>query len=449
MHEIQKEYEELEIVRKLQLLLTQLAIPPNDYILKEMDPAEEEEFKRLCKKIHALLWTLNKFEFDEKGERATLETIRKEFNKVEYLGNKIFSSAQQLSDEEVEDIIDQLNETTQHIVNDAEKFYMVARVELNRLRQGQRRTHIILNHLVISGLFFSIILIIGSLLFFRRTISEPLYKLREVALEVGKGNLDKKVDIKLRDEIGELGKAFNKMIDDLKETQAQLIQAEKMGALGQLAAGVAHEIKNPLAIIIQGIEFIRSSISSDKMLLDAVNRIKEATVRADKIVRDLLNFSKQTSVAFEEVDILNIINESISLIEYQLGPKNIKIIRDLPPSLPKIKGDITQLKQIFINIILNAVDAMPEGGTITIKAEEVEKEGNKYIRISVKDTGTGIPEEILQKVFDPFFTTKKKEKSAGLGLSVTKGLVEKHGGNIEIKSKVGEGTTVIIELPVA
>ena len=238
---------------------------------------------------------------------------------------------------------------------------------------------------------------------------------------------------------------------EVKELQEQVFQSEKMASIGILAAGVAHEIKNPLAIILQGSEFVNTSLSSqpeNKPLLEPVDRIIDAALRADKIVKDLLNFSRQTTITPEPVDVSPVIEETIMLVGHQLNLKKVKIIHNPPPDMPKIMADSNQLKQVFINIIVNAVEAMPQGGTITInQAIFGDLPSEKCLRIEFADTGGGIDEDKIQRIFDPFFGTKARTGGTGLGLSVTRGIIEKLNGSIEIKSEIGKGTKVIIRLP--
>ena len=238
---------------------------------------------------------------------------------------------------------------------------------------------------------------------------------------------------------------------EIKELHSELLQCDKLASLGTLAAGVAHEIKNPLAIIIQGLAFLKSSIpAGDAIAIDTVERIERASMRAANIVRDLLSFSRQSPPALEGQDIVSVIEETLPLVEHQIRLKNIKVIRHFSPDLPLVKVDSNQIKQAFINIILNAVDAMPQAGTITIETEKPKAQAaGNTVKIRLSDTGCGIPEENLQKVFDPFFSTKQKQGGTGLGLSVTKGIIEGHSGTVEIESRLGFGTTVIVGLPIA
>lgn len=263
----------------------------------------------------------------------------------------------------------------------------------------------------------------------------------------------KKLNAHLEIRIGERTKALeaaNKELKDayseLQQTHNALIQSEKMAAVGLMASGIAHEIKNPIAIIIQGSEYLKSHPSC-LSLAEEIEMIKKAALRADKIIKDLLDFSRQTPLTFEETDCASIIEESLSLVEHQMRLSNIKIIRRFALNLPKVKVDTNQMKQVFINILVNAVDAMPQGGEVTIASEKIEQSGKDYLQVTFTDTGCGIPEENLKKVFDPFFSTKKKSGSAGLGLAIIHRIIERHKGSIRVKSKVGVGTSMIINLP--
>lgn len=246
-----------------------------------------------------------------------------------------------------------------------------------------------------------------------------------------------------------IGIVFNiRDVREMKQMQKQLIQSAKMASLGTLAAGVAHEIKNPLAIILQGIEYLKCSLSSDASLLDVAERINRAVLRADRIVKGLLNFSRQTPFKFAETDIASVVEESISFVELQASRKNITLIRQFAPDLPKVMVDSDQMKQVFINIFNNACEAMSQGGTIAISLEQIRGGDSKnYLRIKFTDNGCGIPEKDLQDVFDPFFSTKQKDGNSGLGLSIIKGIVDGHLGTINIESAPGKGTSVIIKLP--
>jgi signal transduction histidine kinase len=233
----------------------------------------------------------------------------------------------------------------------------------------------------------------------------------------------------------------------LKQTQSQLIQQEKMASIGQFAAGIAHEIKNPLGIIVQCIYFLKDSLS-DGLLTDVSERAIKAALRADKIVKDLLSFARQSPPALQKMDIGSIIEETLRLVEYQLNLKNIRVIRRFEEGSLITLIDSNQMKQVFINLLINAADAMSQGGAIEIDAGmDVTPVGKPAVRISFSDNGCGIEPENLNKIFDPFFTTKRDSGGTGLGLSISLGIVEDHSGTITIESRVGEGTRVTVTLP--
>ncbi len=240
----------------------------------------------------------------------------------------------------------------------------------------------------------------------------------------------------------------NEALAEKDRTRQQLIQAEKLAALGAVAAGVAHEVKNPLAIIIQGIEYLKSSLGSDAGLLDASSRIEKSALRADNIVKGLLGYARQITLKPGEGDIVPVIEETLSYVENHLKGRQIRVEKHFAPDLPVVIMDSNQIKQVFTNLFMNAIEAMPEGGTLGIRTETADRpEGRRYLKIVVSDTGVGIPADKMRNVFDPFFTTKDDERNTGLGLSISKGIIDNHQGSIDIESAPGKGTHVMIELP--
>ena len=236
-------------------------------------------------------------------------------------------------------------------------------------------------------------------------------------------------------------------LEEKERTQKQLIQSEKLAALGIVAAGIAHEVKNPLAIIIQGVEYLRTSADSDVHIADILERIKKSAFRADSIIKGLLSFTRQMPIQTEQVEIPLVIEETLSFIDHQLKLKHIKLVKQFFPGLPKVKVDNNQIKQVFLNLLLNSIDAIEDGGTITISAEKVESApGESHLQITLADTGCGIPKDRIEKVFDPFYTTKDGSGNAGLGLSIAKGIIDKHHGTVRIESESEGGTRVIIAL---
>lgn len=250
--------------------------------------------------------------------------------------------------------------------------------------------------------------------------------------------------------MNELQKAYA----DLKRTQQDLIQSEKMAALGRFSSGVAHEIKNPLGIILGGSEFLEAKLAqADPKVKMALNKIKEATSRANSIVQNLLRFARPAEIKTEKLKIEDLIKEALSLLRYSILLNNIKIETQLAKEELFVEVDKNQIQQVFFNLISNASDAMPKGGKISIKTyktpEPILLGGNGTCAIEVTDTGEGISKESLQRLFEPFYTTKLGKKGTGLGLSMSKMIVNNHRGSLEIDSILGKGTTAKIVLPLA
>ncbi|MGD0077285.1 MAG: ATP-binding protein [Sedimentisphaerales bacterium] len=234
----------------------------------------------------------------------------------------------------------------------------------------------------------------------------------------------------------------------LKTTQAQLIQAEKMGIVGKLSSGVAHEVKNPLMIIIQGIEYLKEKIKTkdkDEDISMALKDIEEAVGRADNVVRGLLDFASVSKLVATPENINLILDKSLLLIKNLLDKNNIKITKNYEENIPYITIDKNKIQQVFLNIILNSVDAMPGGGDIMIRTYTDQRQDNeKWVTVQIEDTGTGIPEGAAEKIFEPFFTTKHSKGGHGLGLPMVKNIIEMHGGKISISNRTSVNGTVVI-----
>jgi two-component system NtrC family sensor kinase len=231
----------------------------------------------------------------------------------------------------------------------------------------------------------------------------------------------------------------------LEKTQVQLLQAEKMASLGKLAAGVAHQLNNPLGGISLFTKLILEEYELEDKIKDDLNRILKDTKRCSDTVKELLEFARQTSQFMKPCNINQAITRTLFLLENQALFQNIIIENNLNPDLPPAKADIQQLNHMFMNIILNAAQAMKGKGTLILKTSL--SPGKDHICIEIADTGPGIPEEIKSNIFEPFFTTKEEGKGTGLGLSIVYGIVENHLGNIQVTSEPDKGTKFIIELP--
>ncbi len=236
-------------------------------------------------------------------------------------------------------------------------------------------------------------------------------------------------------------------ITDRVELETQLTQAEKLSSIGLLAAGVAHEVNTPLAVISSYAQMLAKQVRGDERVGPLLDKITQQTFRASEIVNGLLNFSRTSGTAFTEIDVNTVIRDTLNLLEHQFKTSNVKLESALDPALPPILGNPGKLQQVFLNLFLNAKDAMAGGGTLRVATEV-----NGHVGVSVSDTGSGISPEHVKRIYDPFFTTKSapregQRRGTGLGLAVTYGIIQEHAGKIEVESQAGAGTTFYLEFP--
>ena len=234
-------------------------------------------------------------------------------------------------------------------------------------------------------------------------------------------------------------------ITDRDELERRLVQADKLSSIGLLAAGVAHEVNTPLAVISTYAQMLAKQISEDEQKSKLLDKIAKQTFRASEIVNSLLNFSRTSTTEFVELDLSKVIQETLNLLEHQLRKSAIEVNLNTESALPPVKGNSGKLQQVFLNLFLNARDAMESGGTLAIRVWSEDG----FARIDVADSGQGIQPENLARIYDPFFTTKAARKGTGLGLSVSYGIIREHGGTIEVESRWGAGSRFRVELPLA
>ena len=294
---------------------------------------------------------------------------------------------------------------------------------------------------------------------FLRVVNVPIKKLTETMKKAEEGDLNVRVNIKSRDEMGSLGENLNIMIEKLnvakeeaEQYHQELIQrAHRMASIGELASGIAHEIRNPLAGIQGAIQILAEEFPKGDPRKQVSDEIQKQIHRLERLVKDLLDFAKPVTRNYLLTDINELVDKVLSFFMIQRGKSvDFKIERNFIPSLPKAMIDPSSMEQAFLNIILNAQKAMPRGGTFTVSTLALPQRRDdgkevQEVQIVFEDTGIGIPEENLAKIFNPFFSTRSD--GTGLGLSITKNIVEQHGGKIDVKSQVNAGTKFIITLP--
>ncbi|BHH84828.1 cache domain-containing protein [Desulforhopalus sp. 52FAK] len=298
-----------------------------------------------------------------------------------------------------------------------------------------------------------IAIILGWL--FTGRIMQPVTHLIRASSEISDGNFSPDIGPISKDDIGRLQKKFLKMAGALKdkeqrhkdEHETRLLQSEKQASVGKLAAGVAHEINNPLTAVLTFTHLILRRDDLPAEVLKDLEIVKTQTERVRQIVKSLLDFSRQTVIKTEPTDIDRLIKDCVGLLKNQALIKDVNLSFERSKDLPSLILDRNQLQSAFINIIINGLDATPPGGHIVIKTMQADNEGESGVEIRISDTGTGISEENLDQLFDPFFTTKEVGKGTGLGLAVTAGIIERHGGTIKVWTQEGEGTTFTIWMP--
>src|SRR3989339_608972 len=317
--------------------------------------------------------------------------------------------------------------------------------------------------------------------FLTKYFVSPIRHMASITLDIAKGNLTRAVNIRSRDEIGQLSMNFNEMTralktsydekekimaqlrenvnnlsnankelvkinEQLNEAQERLVRSEKLAVVGKLASGVGHELRNPLGAIRNAVFIIKKKVPNNRALNDnqslneLITIIEKETERGIKVVNDLLGFSKTAKPTVSPSNIRSIIESSFSRLKIS---ENIKKVVQVEESMPLIPVDATQIEQVFTNLIQNACDAMSAGGQLTVQAQGE----NDFLAITFSDTGCGIPDSVKNKIFDPLFTTKPK--GMGLGLAISSNIIQRHEGSIDLKSKEGEGASFIVKLPIA
>jgi signal transduction histidine kinase len=331
---------------------------------------------------------------------------------------------------------------------------------------------------VTSRDLFSLIFSIGTVavilvgFFLSQSIARPILKLRTMTQSVAAGDLEHKIGLNRADEIGELADAFDLMTLRLRErtteaarlyaeaiqrnkelaeinaqlhsTQLQLMQSEKLAAIGQLAAGIVHDVKNPLTVIKGVAELMLSEDELTPEMDQEISLIRESALKANNIVSDLLKFARQSKPEMGEYDLRETVEAALRLSAYPVRKAHVQVINDLPAEPVMMVYDSQQIEQVLLNLITNAVQAMPNGGDLRINLSV----SDSVAAIAFQDTGIGIPEENLSRIFDPFFTTKPEGEGTGLGLSVSYGIITNHSGQIKVESVIGQGTTFTVLLPV-
>ncbi|MEW6443756.1 MAG: ATP-binding protein [bacterium] len=292
-------------------------------------------------------------------------------------------------------------------------------------------------------------LIIYTARFLARQMLGPLSRLLQATERIAQGDFTPIPPVRrFRDEFTNLAIALNHMMEELDRRHDILVRSHKLRAVGTLTAGIAHELNNPINNITLTAAMLEEDFGtlSDAERLDMIHDLAMQAERAGRIVRNLLDFARESEMQSALLDVSKLVDETLQLASNEIKLKKVRVRLGVPDNLPPIYGDHQHLSQVFLNLILNALDAMASGGLLEIDVAKGSDPG--FLAVRVRDTGDGIPEHVLPYIFDPFFTTKHPGKGTGLGLSVSLGIIKKHGGDIRVASRVGEGTVFTVLLPI-
>jgi signal transduction histidine kinase len=262
---------------------------------------------------------------------------------------------------------------------------------------------------------------------------------------IASGDLSQEITVKSNDELGLLTQSFNHMMRNLREIQSELIRSEKLISMGRLSAGVAHEFRNPLNAMKGAIIYLQRRKPEDPLIKEYTQLMLEEIERLDLFVTEFLYFAKQSAPKPVLTNLNELIQNTLTLFDERLRQKMILVTENLHPALSSVYVDPHQMEQVLLNLVINAIDAMPQGGVLHVSSVADGADSKPKAIIRIRDNGVGIPENQLQYVFDPFYSTK--DGGTGLGLPISLGIVESHGGELRIQSVEGQGTEVVIELP--
>ncbi len=320
------------------------------------------------------------------------------------------------------------------------------------LDQERLAIHSALNTALVSAIGFLVFMVVTMALvaaYLARTVLQPLGRFARYMERIGTGDYSPITPVrKYRDEFSNLAMVMNRTLHELKVHQERLVHSERMAAVGSLTSGIAHELNNPLNNISLTTETLLGDFASfsDQEKLRMLDQISTQVERASATVRQLLDFTRKDQPAFTHVAMRGILESTLKLIGNELSLAKVEARLEADGNLPEVLGNPRNLQQVFLNLCLNGIQAMPSGGVLGVCARG---EGASLVRVDVSDTGVGISSENLGRIFEPFFTTKEAGKGTGLGLTVVQSIVEKHGGRIAVESGPGRGTTFTVFLPVA
>ncbi|KJR44063.1 integral membrane sensor signal transduction histidine kinase [Candidatus Magnetoovum chiemensis] len=444
IYRMEKNSQLIDISNKLQTVLYNARQHESDYLLTNNSLAQTFEYLKEGKKL--ILENYKDFVKLTDDENKLL-LIEKYERAVELL-QEIDKNKNQKKDNT--DHVHKRNEAIAGLREVGSKLTLLTTELIQNQKDFMDKTMVMFYTLHLYAVMFFLVfsLFIVHLLGFR--ILKTIKNMNTFTNQVAGGNYSATLPRRhVSDEFSDMSNAIKQMIKELDRQQNVLAQSHKLRAVGTLTAGIAHELNNPINNITLTAHMLLEDYYelSDEEIMDMINDLVDQASRSKNIVRNLLDFARESESLMESLPMDTILKETIKLSGSQIKLSGVNVELRVSPNLPRIHGDRQQLQQVFLNLILNAIDVTPKGGKIIIDADHDTSEPN-FVAVKVIDFGEGIHDHVLHHIFDPFFTTKSKGKGTGLGLSVSQGIIAKHGGHITVNTKVNRGTTFTVKLPI-
>ncbi len=311
-----------------------------------------------------------------------------------------------------------------------------------------RRSSMVLTLIGVGGLFLGVL----GTIFLARMITRPIHRLVDGTVRIAKGDFSRVIPMSSKDEIGELGRSFNEMTTQLLQARQRmeaanrkLVQAEKLASIGRLAATIAHEIRNPLTSVKLNVQKLAGDGSLGPAVLEHLELSLEGIDQIERFIKELLQYTRVADLALDRFPIDQIVDEALKMLQAALSQKAIRVERNYAPDLPAVLVDGDKMRQVFLNVLRNAQEALGEGGRVVISIDAVEDEGRKKVRVRIADDGPGVPERDRETIFEPFFTTRPA--GFGLGLANARKIIEQHNGSIRVDPDGGPGACFDIRVP--
>lgn len=440
--ELEKKVRFLEIANDYLFVIEEVRRLEKNFFLYGTDL--EEALENVYRAEHILIDNMNELE-DVVGATTLNETLM-HLRTYEQLLRNLSINRGDSEDSEYQKTVNELAvEVRRHgreIVLSAQEIMRKEEWELNEMIDTSRLVYIL-------SIFFVFLFIAFNTYFLGRRILRPINRFLRYTERIASGDLTPIMPARrYRDEFSQLAIAINHMIEELDRRQTILIESHKLRAVGTLTAGIAHELNNPINNITLTAHMMLEDFASvsDEEKQDMIGDIIQEADRSQRIVRNLLDFARESESMMESLQVKDVVVESIRLVANQFNVKGVRVERNIAPNLSRIYGDKQQLIQVLINLLMNALDVT--GKNEEVRVEVQPSDDPNFIEIRVIDFGPGIPEHLHSSIFDPFFTTKGQGRGTGLGLAVSQGIIGKHGGRIGVESQVGKGSTFIVTLPV-